>query len=120
MGQKGARHTDIGTAAGNRIQHRDLAREFERIVERGQYGTSHQARVLRALRRGRQKHNRVRAVTAVSVKVMLDRADMGVAQRVAQIDGAQRFVPVIPSRFFGFGHIGEKTDSEFNRARPVY
>jgi hypothetical protein len=39
---------------------------------------------------------------------MLDRADMGVAQRVAQIDEAQRFVPVIPSRFFGFAHIGEK------------
>ena len=116
MGQECPRHADIRPPAGNGIEHRDFAGEFERVVECRQHRAGDQARLFRALRRRRQENDGVGTVTAIGMEIMLDGADMRVAVLIAQVDKAQRFFPVIPPGFFRRPHIGEKADPEFHNA----
>ena len=72
--QERAREADVEPAAGNAVEHRDLAGELERMVEHRQHRAGDQPHGLGALRDGAQKHDRVRAVAAVAIEVMLDGA----------------------------------------------
>ena len=83
--QKGAGEAHLEPPAGDRIQHADLAGQLERVVEHRQHRPGHHARGPAALRGGGQEDDRVGAVAAVSVEVVLDRADVGVAVLVAQL-----------------------------------
>ena len=72
--QERAREPDIDPAAGNAVEHGDLARELERMVEHRQHRPGDEAHRLRALRHGGEKDDRVRAVAAVAGEVVLDGA----------------------------------------------
>ena len=74
--QERAREPDVEPAARNAVEHRDLARELERMVEHRQHRAGDEPHRLRALRHGAEKDDRVRAVAAVAGEVVLDGAAM--------------------------------------------
>ena len=67
----------------DRVEHPDLAGNLERMIEHGKHGAGQQPRFARALRGGGQEHVRVRAVAAVRLEIVLDRADLREAELVA-------------------------------------
>src|SRR5262249_9814050 len=114
--QEGAREADLEPSAGDRVQHADLARELERMVEHRQHGPGDEARPGAAHGCSRQEHDRARAVAAVRVKIMLDRAHGGIAQRIAFRARRERVLPVRLSRLLARADIGEELDSNLHHA----
>ena len=80
--QEGACEADLGSTARDRVEHPDLTRELERVVEHGEHRASDEPHRRRARRGGREEQERVRRVAAVGVEVVFDRADVRVAQRL--------------------------------------
>ena len=66
--QECARESDIEPSARNAVEHGDLARELERVIEHRQHRAGDQTDRLRALRHGGEKDDRVRAVAAITRK----------------------------------------------------
>jgi hypothetical protein len=115
MRQKSARKADIEPPAGNRVEHRDLTRKLQRVVERRQHRTSHQACPHGALRRGSEEDDRVGAVAAVIVKVVLDDADMGETEAVGFLREVERLAEILLGRTILRPHIREKLHAELHR-----
>ena len=69
----------------DRIEHRDLAGELERVVEDRQHRAGDQPRSLRALRRGGEEDDRVGAVAAIGMEIVLDGADMAPAVAIGKL-----------------------------------
>ena len=113
--QKRPREADIEPAAAQRIEHGDLAGQFQRMVEGRQHRAGHQPRPPRALRRRREKDDRVGAVAAVMVKIMLDDPDMRIAQLVRFLGEIERLRKIGLRRFLLWPHIGEELHAELHR-----
>jgi hypothetical protein len=96
--QEGTREADIQPAITERVRHCEFACNLQRIVEGGQHGAGDQARALRHLRRGGKEDQRVWAVAAIGVKIVLHRAHVVVAVFITQRDKLQRFLhaPTLP------------------------
>ncbi len=112
--QKGAREADIEPAAAQRIEHRDLAGQLQRVVEDRQHRPGHQPRLARPHRRRRQEHDRVGAVAAVVMKIMLDDADMAVAEPIGLFRQVQRFAEIGFRRFFIRPDVGKELHAELH------
>jgi hypothetical protein len=80
--QERARETDVEPAVADRVEFRDLSRQLERVVEGRDARAGYQARGLRALRGSGEEEQRIGAVAAIVVKVVLDDANVRVAQRL--------------------------------------
>ena len=113
-GQECARKTDFQPTVRKRIQHAKFSRDFQGIVEHRQHGTRDHLRLLRPLSRGSQKHDRICAVAAIGMKVVFDRAHVGVAQFVHQATQMQSVCPVGLRRLFVRRAAGEKIKAEFH------
>ena len=74
--QERAREADIEPAAGDGVEHADLARELERMIEDRQHRAGDESGALRARRCGGEEDDRVGAVAAILVKVVLDGTDV--------------------------------------------
>ena len=99
--QERAREADIEPPAGNAVEHGDLARELERMVEHRQHRPGDEAHRLRALRHGGEKDDRVRAVAAIAGEVVLDGAGMREAQCFGFFRDRQRFRVIVGGALVG-------------------
>ncbi len=78
----------------DRIEHADLARHLERMVEHRQHGARDQTHLLRALRGSGQEQQRVGRVAAVGGEVVLDHAHVRVAEVLAKLAQIERIVKI--------------------------
>ena len=95
MQQERPREADIETATGDRIDHADFAGKFQRMVEHRQHRAGDQPRPLGALRRRREKDERVRAVATVMMKIVFDGADVRIAQPIGRLAQVQALGEVV-------------------------
>ena len=114
--QERAREADLEAPARDRIEHADLARELERIVEHRQHRPGDEARLGAAHGCRSEEHDRVGAVAAVGVEIMLDRTHVRVTEVVAFVHQRERVLPVGLGRFLGRAHVGKELDSELHQA----
>jgi hypothetical protein len=112
--QEGARKADVEAAVRDRIQHSDLARELERMIEHRQHGAGDQTHACCALRGGGQEQQRAGAVAAVMVEIMLHRTDMGEAQLVGFLGKIERLGKVLRGGLLVRANVREELDSEFH------
>ena len=105
--QERARKADVEPSAGDRVEHGDLARELERMIEHRQHRAGDQAHRLRALRQRGEKDDRVRAVAAVAGEIVLDGAGMGEAERLGFLRDRQRFRKVVGRALVGMIDAGK-------------
>src|SRR5207247_1769035 len=98
---EGARESDVETAARNAVEHADLAGELEGIVEHRQHRAGYKTHGLGALRSGAQENDRVGAVTAVAVEIMLDRARVAITQLVRFFRNHERLGVVVDGALVG-------------------
>ncbi len=112
--QERAREPDFESSARDRVEHADLAGELERMVEHRQHRAGDQARASRPLGGGGEEDDRVRAVAAVLVEVVLDGADVGESQRVAQGDQVETLGEVAVRRLGVGADVGEELNPELH------
>src|SRR5215468_6478923 len=84
------------------------------MVEDRQHGARHEARAARALRGGGEEDDRIRAVAAVGMEVVLDRPHGGVAEVVAEPDQVERVAPVALGAPLRRADVGEELDAELH------
>jgi len=114
--QERACQTDVEAAAGDRVEHRDLAGELERMIEHRQQGAGHQPHVLRALRQRRQEDDRIGRVAAVRLEVVLDGACVGEAERVGFLRQRERFGEIVLGALLPGPDAGKKLHAELHRS----
>ena len=114
--QERARKADVEPSAGNAVEHADLAGELERMVEHRQHRAGDEPHGLGALRGGAEKHDRVRAVAAVAVEIVLDRARVGEAQLVGFLGDRERLRVVVGRALVGMIDGGKKLHTELHVA----
>src|ERR1700758_3901462 len=117
MRQERAREADLEPAARDRIEHADLARKLERMVEDGEHGSGNEAGLLAAHRGRSQEYDWVWAVTAVGVEIVFDRTDVRVAEFVAYRDQIERLLPIILSGLFGRPYVRKELNTEIHLTR---
>src|SRR5437762_7343736 len=88
------------------------------MIEGRQYRAGHQPRSPCPLRRGREKHDRVRAVAAVMVEIVLDDADMAEAKPVGLLGKVERFLKILFARLLLGPDVREKLHAELHQ-RPA-
>ncbi len=81
--QKRPREPHFKAPPGDRIQHADLARQLERVIKHRQHRSGDQTGLAGAHGSGGEKHDWIRRIPAVGVKVMFHRAHIGISQLVA-------------------------------------
>ncbi len=118
MRQERARKPDIEAPARNAVEHRDLARELERMIEHRQHRAGDEAHRLRALRHGGEEDDRVRAVAAVAREIVLHGARVAEAQFVGFLHDRERFRVIVGGALVGLIDRGKKLHTELHVA-PV-
>src|SRR6516162_11349824 len=88
------------------------------MIEDGQHRARYQAGMARALCRGGQEHDRVRAIAAVVMEVMLDNTDVREAEPVASLGERQRLVKILCRRFLLGFDVRKELDAEFHGRLP--
>src|SRR5205807_6155407 len=96
----------------------DLAGQFQRVVEGRQHRTGDKPRPAWALGRRREKHDRVGAVAAVIMKIMLDDADMAEAEAVGFLGQVERLLKISFGRFLLGPDIGKELHAELHDRTP--
>ena len=119
MRQERARKTDLQAPAGDRVRHPDLTGQLERMVEHRQHGPGDEPDRMRHRRGRAEKYQRVRAVAAVGVKIMLDRAHIGEAQLLGEAGKLQRLAPILIGRLLRGPDRRERTARRIPSIRPV-
>src|SRR6516162_1424957 len=114
--QEGASKPDIESPAGDCIEHADLAGKLERVVEHRQHRAGHQPGAPRALGGGAEKHDRVGAVAAVGLEIVLDRADMREPQPIPLLRNIEAVAEVIAARLLLRRYIGKELQAELHGA----
>ncbi len=110
--QEGTRKADVEAPAGNRIEHGDLAGKFQRIVERRHDRAGDEAYLLCARCHRRQKQDRIGAIAAIALEIVLDRARMGVAERLGLFGDGKAFREIRGSAFVARPEIGKELNAE--------
>ncbi len=118
MRQKGAGKPDIEPATADRVQHSDLARQLQGMIEGGQYGTRHQTGLARALGGRRQKDHRVRAVAAIIMEIMLDDPDVSEAAIIRLFREGERLSEILCPSFLFRLDVGKELYPEFHFRSP--
>src|SRR5579859_6318995 len=116
--QEGAGEADIEAPARDRVEHRDLTRQLQRVIERRQHRAGDEPRPLSALRRGGEEDDRVGAIAAIVVEVMLDDADVRVAEAVRLFGNVERLAEILLSRAILGSHVGEELHAELHSPPP--
>ena len=116
--QERAREADVEAAAGNPVEHADLARELQRMIEHRQHRPGDEPHAARALRQRRQEDDRVGAVAAVAIEVMLDRARMREAELLGLRGDGEAFGKINVGALLARVDLGKKLHTELHRAAP--
>ncbi len=88
------------------------------MVEGRQDCARDQPRVRRALGRGAEEHDRIGRVAAVRMEVVLDDADMAVAQRIGERHQVQRFAEIAISGLLCWPHVRKELHAELHGFLP--
>ena len=114
MRQEGAREADVEAAMRNGVEHGDLAGELDRVVEGRHDRAGDEPHVFGARRRRRQKHDRIGAIAAIALEIMLDRARVGVAERLGLLGDGEAFGKIIRGALVAWPEIGKKLYAELH------
>ena len=116
--QEGARKADLHAPAGDRIRHSDLPGELERMVENRQHRPGDEAD--RACHRGggAEKDEWIRAVAAVGMEIVLDRANIGKAELLGEPRKRQRLAPILVGRLLRRADRRKELNAEFHLDPP--
>ena len=114
MRQKRARKTDFEPAFADRVEHADLARKLQRVIEGRQTRAGYQLYPPAPLSSRAKENDRIGRITAVPVKVMFNDADVMKSELIGLGDHAQAFIEVDVRRPLLRRYIGEKIDSSFH------
>ena len=95
MRQESAGKADFQPAAGNRIHHGDLAGELQGVVEHRQHRAGDEPDGARDCCGGAQKYQRVGAIAAIRMEIVLDRSHVAVPKSLRQRGELQRVAPVL-------------------------
>ena len=114
--QERAREPDVEPTARNAVEHRDLARELERMIEHRQHRPGDEAHRLRALRHGGEEDDGIGAVAAIAREVVLDGARVPEPQRLGFLRDRQRFRVIVGGALVGVVDGGEKLHTELHVA----
>jgi hypothetical protein len=112
--QEGAREADVEAAAGNGVQHGDFAGELDRVVEGRHDRAGDESHGLGARRRRRQEHDRIRAIAAITLEIMLDRTRVGVAERLGLLGDGEAFGKILRGALVARSEIGKKLYAELH------
>ena len=114
--QERAREPDVEPPARNAVEHRDLARELERMIEHRQHRPGDEAHRLRTLRHGGEEDDGIGAVAAIAREVVLDGARVPEPQRLGFLRDRQRFRIIVGGALVGVVDGGEKLHTELHVA----
>src|SRR5580700_5870581 len=110
--QERAGETDLKPACADSVEHADLAGQFQRRVKRRQYCAGDEPHLRGALRHRGEEDQRIGAVTAVGLEVVLDLANMGVAKLVGQAREMNRLAEILRGGFLRRINAGEEVEAE--------
>src|SRR5581483_440093 len=116
VGQEGPGETDLEPPAADRVEHADLAGQFQRVVEDRQHRSGDQAKTPAPLGGGGKEHDRAGRVAAIVVAVVLDDPDVVVAQHIGAFDEVEAFTEVASGRFLLRSDIREEVDTDVHPA----
>ncbi|HEY6992207.1 MAG TPA: hypothetical protein VH397_00715 [Xanthobacteraceae bacterium] len=114
--QEGARKADVEPPARDAVEHRDLARELEGMIEHRQHRAGDETQRRRALRDRGEKDDRVRAVAAVAREVVLDGARVGEAELLRFLRDRKRLRVIVGGALVGVIDGGKKLHTELHLA----
>ncbi len=97
--QKGACEADVEPAARDRVAHGDLAGELEGVIEDREHGAGDQTCSLGPLRGSGEEEQRVGAVAAIPMEVVLHDADRVVPEPVSGLGDVECVAEVVLARF---------------------
>ena len=105
--QEGACESDLESTARDRVEHADLTRELQRVVEDREHRAGDEPHRRRPSRRGREEDERVRRVPAVVVEVVLDSADVREPEGLGLLGEPERL-----SKYWLAGVVSGPTDGK--------
>src|SRR4029077_7498696 len=106
-------------AGGNRINHPDLARKLQRVVEHRQHRAGDQTHGARQCRRGGKEDEWVGTVAAIGQEIVLDRAHIGKAQLLGELGELERLAPILVGGLLVRTDGGKELNAEFHRSPVV-
>ena len=112
--QEGAGEADVEAAAGNGVEHGDLAGKLERIVERRHDRAGDEPHFFGARCRCRQKHDRVGAIAAIALEIMLDRTRMRIAERLGLFGDGEALGKILRGALVARPEIGKELNAELH------
>ena len=112
--QEGAREADVEAAARNGVEHGDLAGELDRVVEGRHDRAGDEPHVLGARRRRRQEHDRIGAIAAITLEIMLDRTRVGIAERLGLLGDSEAFGKILRGALVARPEIGKELYAELH------
>ena len=114
--QEGAGEADLQPAVADAVEHADLAGHLQRLVEGGQHGAGDQPGLLRHHGCGGEKDQRIGAIAAVGMEVVLDLPDVRVAEFVGQAAQVHGFAEILLRRLLVRADAGKEVQSELHHA----
>ena len=114
LGNERAAEAHIEAAVGNIVEHRELARELDRMIERRDHRPGDRPHALGARGDRREQHDRIGGMAAVIVEIMLDRLDRGKAERVGVLAHAQALRVELRRALLLRPERGKEIDAEFH------
>jgi hypothetical protein len=114
VGQKCAGKPDFDPTTGDRVDHADLAGKLQRMIEHRQHGAGHQPNGLRHRCCGRQEDQRIRAVSAIRVKIVLHSPHVGESKLLCVLRQLQRLTPVLLGRLLARANRRKELDAKFH------
>src|SRR5262249_42935381 len=98
-------------------QHGDLAGELQRIVEGRHHRAGDQPHLSGTRGRRRQEHDRVRAIAAIALEIMLNRARVAIAERVGLLGDGEALGEILRGVFVAWPEIRKELNAELH---PVH
>jgi hypothetical protein len=116
--QERAGETDLKPAGADTVKHANLAGHLQWRIERREYRASDQPHLRRALRHRSEKDQRIGAVAAIGLKVVLDLADVGVAEFIGQAREMKCLAEILLGGLLRRIDAGEEVEAELHSSIP--
>ena len=117
--QKSTGETHFQPPFADRVEHPDLARELQRMIESRQDGAGNQLYPASALRSRRKECDRVGRVATVPLKIMLYDSDVVKAEFISLSSQSETLIKINVSGLLLRSDVGEKIDTYFHKALSI-
>ena len=117
--QEGTREADLETSLREGIEHGQLTRKLQRMIEDRKHCTRDETSLCRMPGSRSQENNWAGAEAAVRLKIVLDRTDMTIPELIAKFDQRHAFA-IVPGRVDLLGIVRwKKVKAKFHRAGNI-